>query len=340
MSNNAPQTEYDSPWKQMLQLYFEDFMQFFFPQAHREIDWSRGFEFLDKELQQVVRDAELGKRYADKLVKVYRIEGEESWILAHIEVQSQEEADFARRMFVYNYRIFDLYNRSVASLAVLGDENIDWQPNQFGYSLFGCTVDFRFPVIKLLNYSQRQFELEDSRNPFATVVMAHLVAVQTRSDRQQRKQSKLALVRRLYEQGFGREGIINLFGFIDWMLTLPIELEQEFWQEIREFEASKRMQYITSVERIGIQKGIEQSQEQIRQVQEQSQNQIRQVLLKSIALGLKLKFGSLGQNLLPEIELFEDVSLLESILEAIETVNTVDELRSIYVSAIDNQSEN
>ncbi len=318
MDDKPPQTEFDSPWKQILQLYFADFMQFFFLQAHREIDWSRGFEFLDQELAQVVRDAELGRRLADKLVKVYRIGGEESWILAHIEVQSQEETDFPRRMFVYNYRIFDRYNRSVASLAVLGDENTNWRPNQFGYELFGCTVDFRFPVIKLLDYQQRLSELEVSRNPFATVVMAHLAAVQTRSDRSQRKQQKLVLVRRLYEQGLGREAVLNLLAFIDWMLTLPLDLEREFKSEVEQLEAEQRMQYVTSFERIA---RIES-------------------LLKGISLGLKLKFGSQGQNLLPEIEQIEDVSLLESILEAIDTANTVDELRSFCQSANDTQPKN
>lgn len=319
MTNENPQTEYDSPWKQILQLYFQDFMQFFFPQAYEEIDWSRGNEFLDKELQQVVRDAVLGRRLADKLVKVYRTGGEESWIMIHIEVQSQEESNFAERMFVYNYRIFDLYKLSVASLAVLGDEQVNWRPNQFGYELFGCRVNFHFPVIKLVDYQQRQSELEVSRNPFATVVMAHLKAIETRDNRIERKQQKLVLVRRLYEQGFEREDIINLFGFIDWMLSLPIELEQEFWQEIRNFEESKRMQYITSVERIGFQKGIE-----------QSQNQIKQVLLKSISLGLKLKFGETDQNLLAEIEAIQDTSVLETILEAIDTASTVSQLRQIY----------
>jgi hypothetical protein len=67
-----PQTEFDSPWKDILQLYFEDFIEFFFPQVHGEIDWTQTPEFLDKELQQVVRDAELGRRLADKLVKIYR----------------------------------------------------------------------------------------------------------------------------------------------------------------------------------------------------------------------------------------------------------------------------
>jgi hypothetical protein len=36
----------------------------------RCIDWNRGYSFLDKELQKVVRDARLGRRLADKLVRV------------------------------------------------------------------------------------------------------------------------------------------------------------------------------------------------------------------------------------------------------------------------------
>ncbi len=62
---------YDSPWKGILDRYFPDFIAFFFPQIYEEIDWSRGYEILDKELEQVTRDAELGKRFADKLIKVW-----------------------------------------------------------------------------------------------------------------------------------------------------------------------------------------------------------------------------------------------------------------------------
>jgi hypothetical protein len=65
--------DYDSPWKDILETYLADFFAFFFPQIHAEIDWSRTPVFLDKELQQVVRDAELGRRLADKLVQVWRV---------------------------------------------------------------------------------------------------------------------------------------------------------------------------------------------------------------------------------------------------------------------------
>jgi hypothetical protein len=66
-----------------------------------------------------VRDAEIGMRRADRLVRVWLPDGEETWLLIHIEVQSQEEQGFARRMFIYYYRIFDNYEREVVSLAVL-----------------------------------------------------------------------------------------------------------------------------------------------------------------------------------------------------------------------------
>jgi len=310
MSQNT--TEFDSPWKDVIERYFQDFIQFFLPQAHGEIDWTRDYEFLDKELQQVVRDAELGRRLADKLVKVWRTGGEEAWVLIHLEVQSFEETNFAERMFVYHYRIYDRYKRTVVSLAILGDERSSWRPERFGYELWGSDVGLKFPVVKLLDYKQQWSSLETSRNPFATVVMAHLLAQETRPDAQRRLASKLAMTRGLYEKGYGREDVINLFGFIDWVMGLPEEIEQEFRLQVIQYEEERRMPYITSVERIGIQKGI------------------RQGLLKGIELGLRLKFGSEGLGILPEISELQDVNLLEAIVSRLETVSTVDELRQLY----------
>ena len=145
-------TDFDSPWKEALDVYFEPFLDLFFPQAHAEIDWVRGFESLDKELQQVVRDAELGRRFVDKLVKVWLKSGQEQWVLIHVEVQTTEEAEFARRMYVYNYRLFDRYNREVVSLAVLGDENPLWRPDNFGYRRWGFEARIQFPVVKLFGF--------------------------------------------------------------------------------------------------------------------------------------------------------------------------------------------
>ncbi len=214
--------DFDSPWKDILEYYFEEFIAFFFPLAYTEIDWTRGYEFLDKELQQVVRDAEFGRRFADKLIKVWRKNGQEQWVLIHLEVQSQSEVDFGKRMYVYNYRLFDRYDHLVASLAVLADERSNWRPNQFSYSLWECEVNFKFPIVKLIDYAPQWAVLEASSNPFAVVVMAHLKALETKRDPQERQTWKMILMRRLYERGYQRQDIINLFHF-----TIPSPIPYE-----------------------------------------------------------------------------------------------------------------
>ncbi|MDQ7033010.1 MAG: Rpn family recombination-promoting nuclease/putative transposase [Desulfonauticus sp.] len=113
--------ERDSVWKEAIEVYFSEFLEFFFPEILRDIDLERGYEFLDKELQKIVQDSEVGKRLADVLIKVYLRDGTEKWLLIHVEVQGYYEKEFAKRMFVYNYRIFDRYDRDVVSLAILAD---------------------------------------------------------------------------------------------------------------------------------------------------------------------------------------------------------------------------
>jgi hypothetical protein len=145
-------TDFDSPWKEALDEFFEPFLALLFPHVHEVIDWSRGYESLDTELQQILRDADQGRKHVDKLMKVWLRDGQEKWLLIHIEVQSQEEAEFPRRMFVYQYRLFDRYNRMALSLAVLGDERPDWRPDRFAQEVYGCGLVFYFPIVKLLDY--------------------------------------------------------------------------------------------------------------------------------------------------------------------------------------------
>jgi len=110
-------------------------------------------------------------------------------------------------------------------------------------------------VVKLADYRARRDELEASDNPFATVVLAHLAAQDTRRSATRRQQVKLTLTRRLYERGYSRERVLSLFRFIDWLLALPEKQETAFWREIQAYEEERAMPYITSVQRIGEENG-------------------------------------------------------------------------------------
>ncbi|MCU0469742.1 MAG: Rpn family recombination-promoting nuclease/putative transposase [Arcicella sp.] len=99
----------DILWKGIIEDLFEFFICYFYPESDTLFDFTKGFVFLDKELEQLFPISENNRRFADKLVKVYTKEGNEKWILVHIEVQGYEDKNFADRMFTYYYRIFDKY---------------------------------------------------------------------------------------------------------------------------------------------------------------------------------------------------------------------------------------
>ena len=247
--------DYDSPWKDAVERYFPQFMAFFFPEAHAAIDWTKGYVFLDKELHAVVKDAELGRRFVDKLAQITLLGGGERWILAHVEVQGTPDAKFPERMFVYNYRLFDRYRRPIASLAVLADDSPSWKPSSFGFEVLGCQHHLKFPTVKLLDYPGREDELLKDETPFALVTMAHLMTRATREDMDARYAAKLKLVRLLYQRGWDRQGVIDLFTVIDWMMRLPEKLTGQLWQEIETIEEDTKMRYVTSVERLGEARG-------------------------------------------------------------------------------------
>jgi len=321
MSEERERADNDSPWKEILEAYFPQAMQFFFPQTAALINWERPHEFLDKEFQQIVREAELGRRYADKLVKVWQIQGEEIWLLIHVEIQAKSEDNFAQRMFSYNLRIFDKFAKPAISLAILCDGDSTWRPNQYSYNYPDCGLHFRFGTVKLLDYQNRWTELEKSDNPFATVVMAHLKTQQTTKQLGERKTWKFSLIRRLYEQGLQERDIRNLYRFIDWVMILPKGLEAEFWQEFKQFEQERTMSYITTGERIGYERGKEEGQQEqaqtlvLRQLQKRV-GELPQQLREQIQ-GLSLEqLEALGEALL-------DFSAIADLLNWLQTDQTV-----------------
>jgi hypothetical protein len=313
-------SEYDSPWQEAIDVYFEPFVKFCYPKIHAQIDWSRGYEFLDKELHKIEPEAEEGRRVVDKLVRVWRMDGKEEWVLVHIEVQSQEEARFARRMYVYNYRLTDKYNRAVVSLAVLGDDRPTWRPSSYRRALWGCSVDFQFPVVKLLDWVGREEELEQSQNPFALFVLAHLKAVATRGDDENRYRWKVQLIRGLFGAGLKSQDIRRLLRFMDWLLELPQELAQACREVVHKLQEEKEMPYVTSFERLAREEGLEEGREEGRE----------EGLREGIRIALAVKFGEQGADLFREIEPIEDIATLQQVLNSIPTAETADEWRRLW----------
>ena len=293
---------------------------FFFPHIHAEIDWSKGYEFLDKELEKIVRDAETGRRYADKLVKVFLLNGGETWLLIHIEIQDDRDNEFEKRMFVYNYRISDRYDREVVSLAVLTDKSSKWRPGKYTRGRWGCETVFRFPVIKLTDYRKKWEKLEQDQNPFSLVVMAHLKSKSVKKG-ESRKRWKLHLMRLLFERGYDRQDILELFRFIDWLVELPEDIEKQFQDELTEITEEKKMPYVTSIERLAKKDGMLQT--------------AREILLESVTT----RFKSVPEDVAAAVNSIKAGDMLKSLIQQVFLCKNLDDFRKTLFAVQGGQAE-
>jgi len=237
--------------------------------------------------------------------------------LIHIEIQSQYEENFPQRMYIYNYRAFDLYQKPVISLAILGDERVNWRPDSYNYTIAGCELTLKFPTVKLLDYEERWSELEASSNPFAIIVMAHLKTKATTGKLPQREQWKWKLIRGLYEKEFEREQIIKLFEIIDNMMTLSPELQSSLESKIKQFEEERTMPLMSNMELRGIEQGKEIGKE-IGALQK-SRDAIKTVL--------NVRFGQISSEIEEIIGKMTNPTILEELLKLAATAHSLAEFK-------------
>jgi hypothetical protein len=264
VSISKPHQARDTAWKDILDAYFKEFVDLCLPDLYVFIDWQQPWTSLDKEFHAITKDGLTGKRLADKLAKVYLKTGEEQWVLIHLEIQGEPDALFPKRMLTYAYRIYDKYDRQVVSCAILADTNPHWRPNHYEVGLAGSSLRLDYRVVKLLDYQGQKESLDSSSNPFASVILSHLAASKVKNSSAKAKlQAKLDLTKRLYLKGYTKEQVIKLYLFIDWLLHLPEALEIKYKEEVYQLEAAQKMAYISTIERFGIKKGIQQGEQEL-----------------------------------------------------------------------------
>ncbi len=290
--------DYDSAWKDAFRLFLPQFLQMFHPPLFAALEPARPIRFLEQELRRLQRRAKVGKRTVDVLAELPLLEGGETWLLLHIEVQSSKDPDFPHRMWVYHYRTYDLYRRSVASMAVLADNSTEWRPSRYEVHHFGCSLTLEYPTFKLRDLISQIEELELCDNPFALVVASHLRAQQTAEDSELRLDRKLALCRRLIRLGLTRDKVDGLFLVIDAILTLDPKLEEKFEQMIHSREDGMELELFTSNRFIdkGRELGIKEGREEGREVI------ARRMLERGLERGLILDLTGFSEEELLAIE--------------------------------------
>ena len=312
----------DSAWKEILDRFFEEFLQFFFPEVYRDIDWSHKPVFLDKELQAILR-GQKGRQYVDKLVRVRLLTGEKAWILIHVEIEGRPGPRFPRRLLSYNEWIYRRYGEEVVSLVVFTHAGRRFRVEPYDYQRWGNRKLFEFTAVKISSYRGREQELLYSRNPFALLVLAHLNRAEAGQDVGRKLSVKKELVRLLYERGYKRGDIMHLFSFLDWLVRLPPKLDERFEGWISGYERRKTMPYVTSIERIGIRKGERRGRREGR----------AEGLEEAIGAILRNRFGRKGARLLADAELPGSWIVLRRLLDRLLEAQSLGDAAALIAKA-------
>jgi len=222
----------DLLWKAALEDLFDDFLRFYYPNADELFDIGRGFEYLDKELEQLFPpDADLyAPRYVDKLVKAFTKSGQEEWVLIHIEVQGTSDEAFSKRMFQYYYRILDKYDKPITAFAIFADTSKNFHPKYYEREFLGTSIHYSYNTYKIIE--QNDTELEVSNNPFAMAVLSAKIAIQRKSD-QQLFNLAFDLAKRLINKQIPKDKIRKVMSFLKHYLRFDNpEMFYKFEEEI------------------------------------------------------------------------------------------------------------
>ncbi len=246
-------------------------------------------------------------RLAGRSVKKATTATRPAYWLAHIEVQTQRDSTLPRRLFDYHYHIERRHRCRVITFAILGDLSPSWRPGSFSSDIPPLGMGLGYVTIKLIDLEEK-IELPRFRgNPVAVVIRAHLAALRTRHNLEARLTQRLALCRRLYEEGFSQKDVVFIHGLIDRLMILPSPLMVRFRQELFTLEKDKNMPYVDTLTRMSRQEG--------------SLAQARESVIEA----LEIRFGEISADLRERINALDNLRTLKAQLRRAITVPSLDQ---------------
>lgn len=302
--------DFDGSWKDVLDFFLEPFFRFFHPEPHADIDWTVDPVSLKQEFHALFPESATGDMRCDTLLRL-ALRDDQGTALAHIEIQCQYENEFPSRVYDYNQAAVRHYRETVSSLVLLGDENRSWRPREFGRERWQTGSSVFFEPRKLLDWEGHDDELEQHENCIGLVVLAHLKALQTRGNLDDRRAWRLRLVRLALDRAeLDAEDRVRLAAIIEGLLDLPPDVDTEVRQTIRREREVPKMPRVSSLEIIAREVGREGG------------------LRDGILTVVRLRFGEPDTAFVAALNQAQ-LEALETVLTRSRTAQGLDELRAL-----------
>ena len=315
-------TDHDRLFKELITTFFREFMEAFFPEVHKHIDYS----FLEFMPQEVFTDVTAGeKKRIDILVKT-RLMNEEGFVLIHVEPQARKEKDFAKRMFKYFARLHEKYDLKVLPIAVLAHEIKKREPDSYEVRFPSfTTLNFRFLQLHLKRLSWREYLQND--NPAVAALLSKMGYTED-----ERLKLKLEFFKMLLRLKLDPARMELLSGFFDSYVLLTSRENEEFtrkiMQELQPEEVDQVSKILTSWHKQGIEEGRKEGRIEGRKegrIEGKIEGKIDALKNMIIRLARK-KFNGIEATTETTILKINNPERLESIVENILDIHSEEEL--------------
>jgi hypothetical protein len=221
--------DYDNNWKEVVSTMIEDFLAFFMPDLYADVNFSKPIDFLEQELYDIIQETDKD-RMIDKLVRVQLKNGEDKWILIHIEFQTSGETLFSARMYHYYRLIRAKYNKNVTALVIYTGKA---KPKLFDYykeDNYGTSIVYRFNTYRIIK--QNVTALLVNPNPFAIIVLANYYVLKSEANQKKRLNLKETVFDLARNRGYSDEKTSKILFFVNELMRLNQALDEEFKQHI------------------------------------------------------------------------------------------------------------
>lgn len=282
--------DHDRLYKELLQTFFQEFVELFFPEAAEAIDFNH-VKFLSEEIFTDLTGGQKGR--VDLLVET-KLKGEDALILIHLEPQSYYEREFAERMFIYASRLYEKYRRRIVPIAIFSHERKKREPDTFSWEFsFLDVLKFRYFSLQLNHQDWRKYV--QTNNPVAAALLSSMGY-----DKRDRIELYGSFLRIMLDLKFDPARMRLLTVFFESYMQLSASEENLAYSEfIKQYplEEGTLMEWQTSHEKVGFQKGLIEGE--IEGKKKQLENVVFRMLQEGLPLELITKVTGLPE---PEIE--------------------------------------
>ncbi|MED4955090.1 Rpn family recombination-promoting nuclease/putative transposase [Paenibacillus macerans] len=287
-----PFTPHDEAFKKLLQTFFAEFIELFFPELDKLLD-HRHTRFL---MQELLVDIVGGERRTLDLLLETRYLELDTYILIHIEPQSYRENDFHERMFIYFSRLFERHRKEyklIIPIAVFTADEAKEEKNTLEMSMPRQPI-LRFELMKVELRKQHWRQFIDSANPVAAALLAKMGY--TKGEEREIRLAYLRMILRL--QGKLDDARMALIMSVaDQYFNTDPEQDKRLLEELKEQypeEGESIMKLMPAWSRLGYEEGLKEGME------EGIEKGIEQGIEQGIAVGMEKGIEKTALNMLRE----------------------------------------